>query len=71
MGAIIMFFPTTTSGTGGDILRLLKDYKHKLPVTFLRDTLGEDADEIDESLEDLEKRGVIRRQGDSVELASE
>jgi hypothetical protein len=64
-----MLFPTTTSGTGGDILRLLKDYGQRLPITFLRDVLREDAHEIDESLEDLEKRGVVTRKGDSVELA--
>lgn len=65
-----MFFPTTSSGTGGEILRLLKDYRQKLPVTFIRDVLGEDAEGIDQSLDDLEKRGVIKRRGDSVELAS-
>ena len=63
-----MRFVTTSSGTGGDILRLLKDYNQGLPVTFLRDVLREDADEIDESLEDLENRGVVKRKGDTVEL---
>lgn len=63
-----MFFSPTTSGTGGNILRLLKDYRERLPVTFLRDVLGEDADEIDESLADLENRGVVKRKGDYVEL---
>ncbi len=59
MGPLI----TSTSGVSIAIVKTLKTYNKKIPVGFLTKILGT---EVQHHLDDLEGRGVVKRDGDDV-----
>jgi predicted transcriptional regulator len=58
------------SGANTKIVSLLRDYG-PVPKGFLANLLGRRPEELDSDLEDLRSKGVLKIDGDKVQLVSE
>ena len=60
--------PSSSSGVSTAIVKALKIYSKSIPVDFLARLIGRSSTEVEKSLADLEKNGVVKRDGDTVSV---